>query len=93
MVMIPKCNTESGDKYLKKFLLNLTGIWYVFLKMENGKYHKEGMWCHCGKATDLNHTPEFMDRIVDMHHDRPVYLCNNGDFFPTYWLDDWEEMK
>ena len=93
MIMIPKCNTESGDKYLRKWLLNLTGTWHIYLKTEDGKFRREGMWSHHSKlAENMNYTPEFMDRIVDMHHDRPVYICNNDDFFPTTWMDDWEEM-
>lgn len=94
MIMIPIGNTETGDKYLKEFLLNLTGIWHIFLKLEDGKFHREGMWSHHAKLIEsLNYTPEFMDRIVDMHHDRPVYICNNDDFFPITWMDNWEEMK
>jgi hypothetical protein len=93
MIMIPKCNTESGDKYLRKWLLNLVGVWHVYLKLEDGKLHREGMWGHYTRTNSFNYTPEFMDRIVNMHHDRPVYICNNSDFFPTTWMDNWEEMK
>jgi hypothetical protein len=73
--------------------MNLVGVGHVYLKLEDGKLHREGMWGHYTRTNSFNYTPEFMDRIVNMHHDRPVYICNNSDFFPTTWMDNWEEMK
>ena len=91
MIMIPKCNTTFGDNCLKKWLTGLNGTWYVFTKDTNGKLIYELNWTRFSNTNTTN-IPKFVDTIIDMHHSMPVWVVNNGDFFPTSWRYDWEDM-